>query len=530
MSAFERLRKEKFLSFTLVVLTLCVGMVIGTVISVDWGVKAAKGGQVAPGATPLVIPNPVELSTVFSQIAKQVAPSVVNITVKYQPPAQTRNRGGRQQQMTPDPGEGDSGGMQDFFQFFSPFGGGGAMPQQMQPSEAEGSGVVVDKAGYILTNNHVVDKATRIQVKFTNDPSQYEAKLIGTDDQTDLAVIRVEGKADLVPLKLGNSDAVQVGDWAVAIGSPFGFEATVTAGIISAKEREVDPSMQYQRFLQTDAAINPGNSGGPLLNIRGELIGINTAIATNSRGYQGVGFALPVNMAAQVYNQIIKNGKVTRGSIGVSIDPSGSEREKNNLKAAGVSEGAFVDSVKEGGPAEKAGIEAGDAIVSLNGKPVHSGDNLIGSVIAIPVGDSVTVGVMRDGKRKDFKVEVDDVTQVWPENFGGASAPATQGTTSTTFGVNLQALTDQRRETLGIPGTGGVEISSVEPNSFAEDIGLLDGDVIVALNRQPVASPADVQRIKSGLKSGDSVQFRILRHDSRRTGSWTTVFVAGAWR
>ncbi len=530
MSAFERLRKERFLSFTLVVLTLCVGVVIGTVINVNWGVKAAKGGQVAPGATPLVIPNPVELSTVFSQIAKQVAPSVVNITVKYQPPAQTRNRGGRQQQ-NPDSDQGDSGGIQQFFQYFgNPFGGGGAPQMQMQPSEAEGSGVVVDKAGYILTNNHVVDKANRIQVKFSNDPSQYDAKLIGTDDQTDLAVIRVEGKSDLVPLKLGNSDAVQVGDWAIAIGSPFGFEATVTAGIISAKEREIEgETTQYQRFLQTDAAINPGNSGGPLLNIRGELIGINTAIATNSRGYQGVGFALPVNTAAQVYNQIIKTGKVTRGSIGVSIDPSGSEREKNNLKVAGVPEGAFVNSVKEGGPAEKAGIEAGDAIVSLNGKPVHSGNDLISSVIAIPVGDTVTVGVVRDGKRRDFKVEVADITQVWAENFGGEASPTTQGSPSSKFGINIQPLTDQRRQNLGVPGTGGVEISSVEPNSFAEDIGLQANDLIVSINRQPVASTADVQHIQSGLRPGDSVQFRVLRRDTRR-GSWTTVFIPGVWR
>src|SRR5262249_2187492 len=206
---------------------------------------------------------------------------------------------------------------------------------------ALGSGVVVDRAGYVLTNNHVVDKADRIQVKFPGDSAEYDAKVIGTDESTDLAVIRVEGKNNLTPAKIGNSDAVQVGDWAIAIGSPFGFQATVTAGIISAKERDVPDSSQFQHFLQTDAAINPGNSGGPLLNIRGEVIGINTAIATRTGGYQGIGFALPINTAAGVYNEIIKTGKVTRGSIGITFSPD-PERNRNLLKAfGGVTEGVF---------------------------------------------------------------------------------------------------------------------------------------------------------------------------------------------
>src|SRR5207245_5903096 len=181
--------------------------------------------------------------------------------------------------------------------------------------------------------------ADRIQVKFPGDSAEYDAKVVGTDVDTDLAVIRVEGKRDLVPAKIGNSDAVQVGDWAIAIGSPSGFQATVTAGIISAKERYVPDSSQFQHFLQTDAAINPGNSGGPLLNIRGEVIGINTAIATRTGGYQGIGFALPINTAANVYNDIIKTGKVTRGSIGIKFTPSGTDRASANLRVAGVKEG-----------------------------------------------------------------------------------------------------------------------------------------------------------------------------------------------
>ncbi len=353
MSFFDKLRTQKFLSFTLILFTLSIGIVIGTLITS--GVKAAKENTVAPGATPLTIPDPVQLSTTFTQIAKQLEPSVVNISTEYRPkaPTQTRTPNRRRQVQPPDDDQGDDSGLPDLFQRFfgNPFGDG-APDQAQRRGFALGSGVVVDRAGYILTNNHVVDKADRIQVKFSGDPTQYEAKVVGTDPQTDLAVIRVEGKHDLTPAKIGNSDAVQVGDWAVAIGSPFGFQATVTTGIISAKERDIPgDSTQFQHFLQTDAAINPGNSGGPLLNIRGEVIGINTAIASRSGGYQGIGFALPINTAVTVYNDIIKTGKVTRGSIGIRFSSADSEQGRSLLKSYGVSEGAFVQQVAPGGPA-----------------------------------------------------------------------------------------------------------------------------------------------------------------------------------
>ncbi len=274
MSFFNKLRAQKLLSFTLILFTLSAGIVIGTVVSSS--ARAAKDDRaVAPGATPLVIPKAVELpDNTFTQIAKQVEPSVVNISTTYLPKAtpRVRGNGGRRQQMMPpdedDNGDGTGGGMEDFlFRYFGNPGGGG--PELQRKGQALGSGVVVDRAGYILTNNHVVDKADRIQVKFAGDATEYDAKVVGVDAPTDLAVIHVDGKHEMTPAKIGNSDAVQVGDWAVAIGSPFGFAATVTAGIISAKERDVDPLQQFQHFLQTDAAINPGNSGGPLLNFRG---------------------------------------------------------------------------------------------------------------------------------------------------------------------------------------------------------------------------------------------------------------------
>jgi serine protease Do len=395
---------------------------------------------------------------------------------------------------------------------------------------ALGSGVVVDQAGYILTNNHVVDKADRIQVKFTGDPTQYDAKVVGVDAATDLAVIRVEGKKNLTVAKIGNSDAVQVGDWAIAIGSPFGLQATVTAGIISAKERDVDPESQFQHFLQTDAAINPGNSGGPLLNIRGEVIGINTAIATTSasRGYQGVGFAMPMNMAAMVYNQIIKNGKVTRGGIGVSFVPSDTDKARALLKDAGVTEGVFVETVTAGGASDKAGIKGGDIIVSLNGKTVRNGTDLVDTVTTTPVGTSLDIGVLRDHKRQSFHVVVGDLAQLFPEKFGTGSGDESNKAEASagSLGMYLENLTDQRRENLGLKEKGGVRVSSVIPDSFAEEIGLLAGDVLTSIKNQPINSVDDVTRVRNTLKPGDPVTFRVLRKP-RGTNDWTPAFAAG---
>src|SRR5580698_817942 len=455
MSLFDKFRRQKLLSFTMVLLTLSLGVVIGTVISS--GVKAARSDYAAPDATPLVIPSPVQLSTTFSQIAKMAGPSVVNISTTYLPKAAVRQPGGnsrrRQQVVPPDDdqgGQGGSGGMDDFLRFFggNPFGGGS--PQESQRGEAIGSGVVVDRAGYVLTNNHVVDKADRIQVKFMGDSTEYSAKLIGVDAATDLAVIKVEGKLDFSPLKSGNSEAVQVGDWALAIGSPLGFEATVTAGIISAKERSIPgDTSQFQHFLQTDAAINPGNSGGPLLDMRGEVVGINTAIASRSGGYQGIGFALPINTAANVYNQIIKNGKVTRGSIGITFTPSDGARDL--LKANGVTQGVFVQTVVEGGPSDKAGMKNGDIILALNGKPLMNGDQLVDTVTATPIGQAVDLTVLRDGKRLNLHVIVGNLAQIFPDTFGSGTEPesAKESATALDFGMNIKPLTAGMRDSMG---------------------------------------------------------------------------------
>ena len=523
MSMLEIVRKQKLLSFTLLLFTLSLGILIGTLLRT--GVSAQQG-QGAPDATPLSVPSPVQLSTEFSQLAKKLEPSVVNITTVYVPQQQTsRNR--RPQAVPP--------GQEDQFDLFRRFFEGGQLEMPTpQPSSGTGSGVVVDPNGYILTNNHVVERADRIRVKLTGDSTVYDAKLIGTDTETDLAVVKIDVPSKLAAAKIGNSDAVQVGDWAVAIGSPFGLDATVTAGIISAKERR-NVGRQFQHFLQTDAAINPGNSGGPLLNIRGEVIGINTAIATSTNGYQGVGFALPMNTAVKVYNQIIKSGRVTRGSIGVSLGP---EAPPELLKVYGATQGAFVSAVTPGSPAEKAGLKEADILVSMNGKPLATGDDLVNAVSEAPLNSQATLGVLRDGKKLEVRVTIADRTEVYandPRIAGRRSeGPGQAESTGMRFGFSVQGLSAADRAEAGLEGKTGVAITAVDPASFADDIGLQPGDILTEINRQPVTSTDDVRRIQSTLKPGDSAAFRVLRPTGQAARGarqpqqqWAAVYLAG---
>jgi serine protease Do len=264
----------------------------------------------------------------------------------------------------------------------------------------------------------------RIKVRLhTADAAEYRAKVVGFDPETDLAVLKIDPKTELIPVTIGNSEAVQVGDWAVAIGSPFGLEATVTAGIISAKERDLHGGQQFQKFLQTDAAINPGNSGGPLLAINGDVIGINTAIVSGSGGYQGVGFALPINTAAKVYNEIIKNGKVVRGAIGVSFQ----EDRPELLSVYGAKEGVFVRGVTPGMPADKAGIREQDIITAINDKPLKDGSGLVNRISETPVGSQVKLSLLRDKKKMDFMVKVGDRKEIVTAGAGEGPAETAPG-------------------------------------------------------------------------------------------------------
>ena len=538
MNLYDKIRGQKFLSFAVILFTLAIGVLIGTVIQT--GAKAAKEAAVAPDATPLVIPNAVQTQNEFTRIAKKLEPSVVNISTEYVPKKKvaTKAPNGRRRQVQPEDEDQDSdqnGTMQDFMQrFFGGGGGGGGFQfgQPDVPSAATGSGVVVDKNGYILTNNHVIEKATKIKVRFTGDLTEYPATVIGSDSDTDLAVIHVDRK-NLVAAKIGNSDAIQVGDWSIAIGSPLGFQATVTAGIVSALARDVpgDASSVFKHFIQTDAAINPGNSGGPLLNINGEVIGINSMIASRSGGNQGIGFSLPINTAVRVYNNIIQYGHVTRGSIGIRFKPDDSNTQAL-LKVYGADHGVFVEDLTKGAPAEKAGIKPQDIVVNIGGKPIHKGSELIDTISESPVGEPVKIDLIRDKKMMSLNVIVGDRAKIFPELYGGKAADEPQAdapdnATTVKFGITVQDIRPADRTRMGYKGDG-VMVASVEQGSFADDIGVAKGDVIVELNRQAVNSAADIKKIQAALKPGEPVAFHLMRQaGGPRGGDWQSLFLAG---
>jgi serine protease Do len=521
------MRRQKLLSFTLLLFTLSVGIVIGTLVNTR--VSAARGQAVAPDATPLKIPNRVELGNEFTKLAKALDPSVVNITAEALP--KEGKRGVHVQSQDDDEDQPDDSGSDPLRRFFrDPFGG--RPNPRMFKQEQSGSGFVVDRNGYILTNNHVIDKMDKVKVKLHGDPTEYRARVIGTDDESDLAVIKIDPRSPLMPVSIGNSESVQVGDWAVAIGSPFGLEATVTAGIVSATGRDVGGAKAFQRFIQTDAAINPGNSGGPLLNIRGEVIGVNTMIATQSGGYQGIGFALPINMVARVYNDIIRDGKVTRGSIGIQW----SKNDKPDLfKALGTNGGVLVGKVIKGGPAEKAGLQAEDIIIALNGKPVKDGDDLVNRVADLPVGSQADIGVDRAGKKMDFKLTVGDRAEVIKDssllsNNRTPEETPTPDAGRAQFGVNIRPLNEVEKDSISALAKNGVKVTRVEPGSFADEIGMLDNDVIVSINRHPVSTIDDVKKVQGTLKPGSAVAFRVLRSGPAQRGraaEWNGFFLSG---
>src|SRR5271154_179552 len=351
-----RVRAHRWVYTFSILATLSVGILIGSVIS--YGVKG-KEGQKSSDAAPLTMPSPQQLSNTFSQIAKQLEPSVVNINTE----STIKNAHRRRQGQAPDDEDGgDGGGFDDFFNRFfgGPGGQGGAGGDGSIRERSLGSGVIVDSKGYIVTNRHVVEKADRVRVRLQDDPPgvQHDAKVIGEDQETDLAVIKIDMDRAVPVAKLGNSDSMEVGDWVLAIGSPFGQVGTVTAGIVSAKGRDIVPGRQFQTFIQTDAAINPGNSGGPLVNMNGEVIGINTAILSETNAYAGVGFSLPSNTVAQVYNQLIgPEHRVSRGSIGIMFD---AVENPAITRVYGAGSGVTVAHVVPGSPADQAGLKNGE--------------------------------------------------------------------------------------------------------------------------------------------------------------------------
>ncbi len=511
----EQLLQRKFLPAALILCTLLIGILIGTVVSDPVG--AAPEGEPVSDAAPLTVPKSEPVENQFSEIARRVRPSVVNIEVESLPESRTERR--RQ-----DPGGDIPGEMQDFFRRF--FGSPPDQPDPRRRGRGEGSGVVVDAKGYIITNQHVVADADRIHVRFVDDDKKYEAKIIGADEETDLAVIYVAGKKDMEAAPIGNSDVVNVGDWAIAIGSPFGYRETVTAGIISAKSREVNMAAftrPFQKFLQTDAAINPGNSGGPLLNVRGEIIGINTAIISRTGGYDGLGFALASNIAVNVYNQIIKYGRVARGSIGIQFS---SAQDPALLRTYGDGEGGiFVSQVVEGGPAERAGMQAEDVITHIDGVAIRDGDHLIEVVAATGVGSTVPVKLIRGGKPMTVNITIADREKLFSGRFDNGGEPPEDDETRVEFGITVQDMTERMRREMNYEADGGVLITAVEPGSFSADIGLAEGDVIVAMNRQAVSAAADIGEIRKSIEAGGDVAFKVMRRVN--STQWRPFYFAG---
>lgn len=520
-SAFlAQARAQRVISSLAILLTLAVGILIGTVLS-----RSGVRGNSAPDATLLPMQSAQQLSTTFAQVAKKVEPAVVNINTESNPkPRRRLNRGQGNQ--------GDD--LQDFFnRFFGGQGQGQGGDDDQNPFEGPGggrsrslgSGVILNPNGYIITNFHVVDGADRIRVKLKDDPAgvQRDAKVVGIDRETDLAVIKIEPPKDrpLVAAALGDSDAMTVGDWVLAMGSPFGLENTVTAGIVSARGRNINPARQFQSFIQTDAAINPGNSGGPLVNMRGEVIGINTAIYTQGFGYQGVGFAMPSNTVREVYDQLTSaQHRVARGSIGVTFNP----QTPALARVYGVKQGVTISGVTPGLGADKAGLKGEDTITAVNGKPVKNGDDLVNVISAIKPGTKVPVEYVRNGQRKETTVTVGDRATMLSDNRSDLEDDNTDAsqTSPSKLGITVRNVTNDMVDRFGLDEKNrGVQVTEVKPDSFGDDIQMQPGYIILKINREPVNSEADFRRITSQLKSGQDVVFLV------RAGRGGNTFISG---
>ena len=540
-SIFERLRSRRLASTFVVLATLSAAIVAGSYVA--HGVRGQEKQNDSADATPLHVTNSTVPPNEFVKIAKEVGPAVVNINTETLPKQSTnrrRNPHGKQFEQTPGdgdddpngeqgqnqaPGKGQGPGSDDFQNFFNRFFGG-QIPDQDgggddgQVRESLGSGFIVDSKGYIITNNHVVEKADKIYVKLSTDPDSVDqgrpARVIGVDKATDLAVIKIDTNTPLPTVKLGNSDTAQVGDWVEAIGSPFALSQTVTAGIISAKNRTIEPgaSGQFQHFIQTDAAINPGNSGGPLLNMSGEVIGVNTAIFTQSAGYQGIGFAMPSNTVVSVYNDLISpSHKVVRGSIGIQFRP--------NLSGAvnriyGFKNGVLVQQVQPGGPADKGGLKPGDIITQIDGRPIKDGDDLVNEIASRRPGSSIRLGFIRDGKPTDATVTVGDRDKVFAElnNPQAITAPDQEGDAGEAkLGIVVREASPAVVSKLH---TQGMAVQSVRTGSFADLQGIEPGLVIVRINKQSTSTKVQYDAVVSKLKNGDDVVFEVM--DPRRPG------------
>ena len=428
-------------------------------------------------------------SKAFTSVVKKVMPAVVHIRVEKT----VKNTGG-------------FGGDDDFYNnpFFQQFFGPQFRQQPRQfKQQGQGSGFIISKDGEILTNNHVVEGADSITV-ILSDKQQVKAKLIGADPETDIALLKIDDGDNLPVVPLGDSDALEVGEWVIAIGNPFGLSQTVTVGVVSAKGRNQVGINDYENFIQTDAAINPGNSGGPLLNIHGEVIGINSALYTKTGGYMGIGFAIPINMVKTVEAQLNAKGKVTRGWVGVAIQNVDENLAKSfNLKKA---EGILISEVQHGSPAEKAGLKQGDVILRLNNTPLDDANDLRNQISLLSPGSKAGLQIIRDGKTQDIEITIGEQ----PANFSKLAKGGSADTTGLNqFGLSMQNLSPELAEQFGYKQDQGVIIKGVEPGSTAALAGLKPGLLIEEVNRQRVHTLQELDTVLRNSKTSKRVLLRV---------------------
>lgn len=493
------LRKLKIWLVIGVFCCLSLGVVAGALLTNRSATSSAQNdsGQVS-------VKGAESLSATFAEITKRVEPAVVNIDTKMA--ADIAANGGIDEEKLPKE-------LQELFR-----------QRARRPSYGVGSGFIVDADGYVITNRHVIEDATRITVRLQNG-EEYRGTIVGTDEETDLAVIKIKASKPLPTIRLGDSNSVQVGDWVLAVGSPFGLDQTVTAGIISKLQRESPQFTSFQKFLQTDAAINRGNSGGPLVNMRGEVIGINSQIATSTGDYNGIGFALPSNEATSVYQKIRAEGKVRRGYLG--INPESVRSEFAKVYGLPEAKGAIVANISDtDGPAAKAGIEAGDVIIEVGGQQIQNAQELISKVASLPVGQNISVVALREvsGKfeKRTFDVVLGERPSNTPPSEETTGKPDKNIPTTLKLGLTLSEITPQAAATDGLKGVRGVLVKDIDPNGIAADVRQSNGtqaffpsDVITRVNRVKITSLADFEKVTKELKEGDPVVINIVRPDGR---------------
>ncbi len=455
------------------------------------GLMLASGLQLA-GASRSPSPSRM-IPDNFSALAEQVGPAVVNIQVEKTAASTDMHQ----------PGEGGPFGLNPFGdeRFKEFFGRQMPTPPQERRQGGVGTGFIIDRNGFIVTNNHVVEGADTIKVKL-KDEREFQAKIIGRDPQTDVALIKIDAKGDLPVASLGRSADLKVGEWVVAVGSPFGLEQTVTAGIVSAKGRAIG-SGPYDDFIQTDASINPGNSGGPLVNLNGEVVGINTAIVAHG---QGIGFAIPIDMATKIVAQLKDTGEVTRGWLGVNIqDLKGELAEYYGAKGR---EGVLVTEVVPGNPADKAGIKARDIITAVNGEKIRTSRELTGRAATLPVGETTTITLVRDGKERTVDVKV----AKRPVTVADAGKPPVEKEGE--YGLQVTDLTPEMAQRLNANREAGVVVVGVRPDSKAAKAGLRQGDLILEVNRRNVSSTGELKQLLAESKGADGVALLVQRSNA----------------